>query len=112
MSRDELVAAIRADRDSFTLLGVRPDLPPIALGDIEEIVFFKRDELTTDLMCCEITVSADKGEETWFLHEEIPGFDDLVMHLERLPTFDRNWRDAVVQPPFADNRTVAFRKPR
>ena len=103
---------IRVEGDAFSLTGVVPEPPPIGLDDIEEVTFFKRDELTTDLICCEIAVSADKGGKTWFLHEEVPGWNDLVRLLERLPGFDRNWFDAVAKPAFIENRTVVFRKHR
>ena len=103
---------IQVDRDAFTLVGGEPEAPPIALGDIEQVTFFKRDELTTDLICCEITVSPDKGGKTWLLHEEVPGWNDLVALLERLPGFNRDWFGTVVQPAFAENRTVVFQKSR
>ncbi len=102
---------IQVDGDAFMLVGVAPELPPITLDDIEDVTFFKRDEWATDLICCEIAVSAEKGGQTWFLHEEVPGWSDLIALMERLPGFDPHWWGKVAHPAFAENRTVAFRKP-
>ena len=112
MLRKHPAQSIQVDGDAFTLVGTEPEYPRFALSDIGEVTFFKRDELTTDLICCEIVVRVAQGAQTWFLHEEVSGFDDLVGLLERLPEFDRNWRSRVVLPPFAENRTVAYRKSR
>ena len=68
------------------------------------MTFLKRDELTTDLVCCEI---GSGGKVFWF-HEEMPGWDQLMTHVAQLPGFRSDWRDAVILPPFAENRTVAF----
>lgn len=65
-------------------------LPPLASDDIQEVAFFKRDELTTDLVCCEIAVSNKNGVETWFFHEEASGWGEVLKLVERLPGFDRD----------------------
>jgi hypothetical protein len=99
------------ERHTFVLAGVDPEKPPVTLNDVEQVAFFKRDELTTDLICCEITLSADQSARTLFLHEEVPGWNDLIALLEHLPGFDRDWWAKVAKPPFVENRTVAFRNP-
>ena len=79
-------------------------LDQLPLSQIKTVTFFKRDELTTDLICCEVEV----GGQTWFFHEEANGWARLVAHLEKLPGFRSDWFDAVAHPLFAASATVAF----
>lgn len=83
-------------------------LPSIALDTIQEVSFFKRDELTTDLVCCEVVVRGEGGDMTWFFHEEAPEWGDVLKLVEQLPGFDREWPSKVMRPPLAEKRTVAF----
>jgi hypothetical protein len=76
------------------------------LTEIERVTFYKRDEVTTDLICCDVEARG----KTWVYHEEAEGWDDLLRRLEQLPTFRPDWYQAVVHPPFAACETVAFRK--
>jgi hypothetical protein len=36
------------------------------------------------------------------------GFENLIAAFERLPGFDTDWRDKVIKPAFAENRTIVF----
>lgn len=110
MRRRNPVPSIQVTEAGFAIVDVAPEPQLIAIDDVELVTFFKRDEITTDLICCEIAVSAPKGGQTWFLHEETPGWERLVKLLERLPGFDPDWRDKVSKPAFVENRTVAFRR--
>jgi hypothetical protein len=76
----------------------------INLDAITQVTFFKRDELTTDLICCAVRCD---GADIIF-HEDMPGWDDLIRQLERLPQFRTEWFAEVSQPPFATSETVAF----
>ena len=76
----------------------------IPLASIESVTFSKKDELTTDLICCEIKAAG----RAWFFHEEVEGWTALVRYLERLPGFRQDWYASVVHPPFARSETVAF----
>jgi len=71
---------------------------------IRAVTFYKRDEITTDLICCEVDVAG----QIWFFHEELAGWQMLVAHLEQLPGFKTDWYAAVVQPTFARSETIAF----
>lgn len=84
--------------------------PPSELEDVRRIVFFKRDELMTDLVCCEVEVDAPSGPLVYFYHEEYSGWDDLLEWLGRLAGFDHDGREKVILPPFAKNRTVVFER--
>jgi hypothetical protein len=81
-------------------------LDPLPLEQIESVTFHKRDEVTTDLICCEVEVAGT----IWFFQEEMEGWALLIKHLEQLPGFRSDWHAAVVQPPFSESRTVAFRR--
>lgn len=84
------------------------DLQKYNLDTVIKVEFFKRDELTTDLLCCEILISGTKGNETWFVHEESTQWDDVLALVSKLPDFDLSWREKVVLPAFSENRTTAF----
>jgi hypothetical protein len=79
-------------------------LAQVPLKEIGKVTFYKRDELTTDLICFDVLV----GDEVWTFHEELDGWDLLIDHLEGLPGFRGDWFAAVSQPPFAMCETVAF----
>ncbi len=51
---------------------------------------------------------AGDGEQIRTIHEELPGFDALMARFETLPAFNRMWREEVILPPFAINRTVIY----
>jgi len=80
----------------------------VSLDEVRAIVAYKLDELTTDLVCCDIVTGAADGEQIRTIHEELLGFDAAMNAFEALPSFDRQWRDKVVLPPFATNRTVIY----
>ena len=80
-----------------------------ALSQVLEIAFYKRDEITTDLMCCEISISSDPPGQVLFFHEEMPNWQELIDRVSELPDFDMKWYEKVVQPPFQEQRTIAYR---
>jgi hypothetical protein len=85
-------------------------LSSIKLDSVDEVVFFKRDELTTDLICCNLILNTKNGLQTWFFHEETSEWKELITWLNGLSGFDQDWFKKVMQPPFAESRTVAFRR--
>lgn len=78
----------------------------LPLDRIDRVIFYNRDELATDLICCDVAI----GGQDWFFHEELPGWDLLLKHLEQLPGFRTDWYVAVVDPPFARSETLAFER--
>jgi hypothetical protein len=56
-------------------------LAQLPLSGIDAVTFYKRDELMSDLICCDVYV----GQRVWTFHEEIVGWDDLLNHLYRSP---------------------------
>ena len=79
------------------------DLP---LDRIDSVTFYKRDELVTDLICCDLVTDG----RTWTFHEEADGWDMLLRHLEKLPGFRLDWYRAVSQPAFEPCETVAYQR--
>jgi hypothetical protein len=80
----------------------------VSFAEVSAIVAYKLDELTTDLVCCDIVTGAGHGKQIRTIHEELLGFDTAMKAFEALPGFDRQWREAVLLPPFATNRTVVY----
>lgn len=79
-------------------------LTQLPLEGVDRVTFYKRDELTTDLICCDVAL----GEKIWTFHEELDGWDALIEHLQRLPRFSPDWFASVSEPPFAISEIVAF----
>ncbi len=86
-------------------MGIDADiLSQFPLANVVKVTFYKRDEVTTDLICCEVVV----GDRVWTFHEELKGWDLLIDYLQGLPSFQADWFAAVSQPPFAESETIAF----
>lgn len=81
-------------------------LSRLPLSDVRAVVFYKRDEITTDLICCDVEVAG----HVWSFNEEAAGWPDLIAHLSVLPGFRADWYEAVVSPPFATAETIAFNR--
>jgi len=79
-------------------------LEQLPLSEIDSVTFYKRDELTTDLICCEVAT----GDSVRTFHEELPGWEMLLQHLYKLPGFLTDWFALVSQPAFETKKTVAF----
>jgi hypothetical protein len=87
--------------------GIEPVLlDQLPVEQIETVTFYKRNEVTTDLICCDVQVAG----RDWSFHEDTEGWALLLRHLEQLPGFRADWHAAVAQPPFSENRTIAFKR--
>ncbi|MEB3415500.1 hypothetical protein VCJ71_05425 [Alteriqipengyuania sp. WL0013] len=75
-------------------------------GRILKVQFFKRDELTSDLVCCDIETEAG----LFFCHEEAPEWSEVLALVATLEGFDPDWREKVIQRAFEENRTTAFER--
>nr|WP_218939587.1 hypothetical protein [Sphingorhabdus profundilacus] len=76
----------------------------MVLTDIDKVTFYKRDEITTDLICCDVVVR----DAVWTSQEEIVGWDMLVSHIEGLPGFRHEWYELVAQPALEASEIEAF----
>ena len=79
---------------------------PCPLNDVNRVIFFKRDESTTDLICCEFSA---KGCH-WTYHEEMNEWGPLLNVLSTLPGFASDWFEQVSQPAFATSEFVAYER--
>jgi adenylosuccinate synthase len=82
----------------------------VSLDEINAVVAYKLDEITTDLVCCDIVTGVGDGEQIRTIYEELPGFDSAMARLKALPAFNQMWRDELILPPFATNRTTLYRR--
>lgn len=82
----------------------------VMLADVRGVSAYKRDAITTDLICCDIETASPKGPMVRTIHEEMSGFHEVMAKLEELPGFYRYWREAVILPPFAQNFTILYRQ--
>lgn len=72
---------------------------------IIRVVFFKRDLLVEDLICCKLEL----GDGNFILwHEEMKGWDRAIDWLCELRGFDQDWFSKVSQPPFEPTPHVAY----
>lgn len=98
---------IRVVEGGVTLLdGDRPCWR-FAWGEVREVVAFKRDLITTDLVCLDFKVAGG-----WVVvHEEFEGWSDLIEMMGRhLPIDPPDWFPTVIHPAFAPNVRVLFRR--
>lgn len=75
---------------------------------MERITAYKRDEWSTDLICLDFDGVDGKG--LGFVHEELPGYEEMVRTLEAALELLPGWWDKVAQPPFAPNVTVIYQR--
>jgi len=83
----------------------------VSLDEVSAIIAYKMAELTTDLVCCDIVTGPEDGEQIRTIHKEILGLDAVVARFETLPGFDQQWRKMVILQPFAENRTINYKRP-
>jgi hypothetical protein len=86
---------------------VEKAIAALPLERIERVEFYKRDQVTLDLICCDVTTN-ETPPKVWTFHEEVAGWPRLLAHLHGLLGFAEGWREAVATPAFAENRFVAF----
>ena len=109
MRSNAQLAKISHINDQYLLLGTGVgSLHTITREKVEKVSFFKTDEITTDLICCEIEFQKKDQLEKAILHEDCENFESFETWIAKLPSFDTEWRSKVVHPPFKENFTVAF----
>lgn len=81
-------------------------LAQLPLPDVRAVILYKRDEISTDQISCDVEVAG----HVWTFHEEAAGWPDLIAHLSALRGYRADWYEAVVNPPFATSETVAFNR--
>ncbi len=84
------------------------DLP--SLEKIEKVTFFKIDEFTSDLVCCDIVFSDDNGLQIIHLNEDRDDLARVDCYFASVEGYDKNWRENVILPPFEECEYVAFKR--
>ncbi|ATY30857.1 hypothetical protein [Sphingomonas psychrotolerans] len=79
-------------------------LAQIEWSKVHSVTFYKIDQITTDLICCDVSTDA----EVWTLHEEMSDWGAFLREIELLPGFRADWFAEVSQPVFAESRFLAF----
>jgi hypothetical protein len=86
--------------------------------DIREIVAFKRDILTYDVICVgfcladrEYDLAKDERLDGVEIHEEMTGFMDLVQDMQRkFPAIPKNWYIEIMTPAFETIWTTLWKR--
>ena len=79
----------------------------VAWSDVSEISAYMSDRLTTDEAFLEFAFGS--GERV-AISEEQPGFGALEVAIARIFPTTATWRSLVLQPAFARNYTVLYRR--
>ena len=95
---------LTADDHGFHVDG-REESYEVRWSDIRAITTFKRDLLTTDLICLRFRISNDEWIE---LHEEMTGFHEMAGLMQDHFIIPEGWQDDVMLPPFAVNHRVLW----
>lgn len=97
--------AVGANDISFVENGVT--VWTLTWDEIGPIQAYKRDLLTTDLLCMDVSVKGTQIHYT--IHEEMDGFDRFCEALaETFMLKEPNWRSKVLREPFRENLTQVF----
>ena len=107
--RREAESIIVTDLDLAIVRGERP-IRAARWDDVVRVSAYKRDELTTDLICLDVVL---RDASTCFLHEEALGWEEFLDAAERaLPGMHpfQAWFAEVSRPAFARNETLLFER--
>lgn len=81
-------------------------LSRLPITDVQKVTFYKRDELTTDLVCCDVRVAG----KVWTFDEALVGWELLIEHLKGLSGFRSGALSAMCDPPLEVSESVAFER--
>lgn len=100
---------VESTSDGFLLLLDGPHVARVWWDEVREIVTFKRDLFSFDMICLAFRLSNDEWVEVW---EDDPGFPAMTAHLPaRFPTIPADWYQQVMFPPFETCERVLWRCP-
>ena len=104
-------AELQVTGDSAWIVSPGRENIEIKTSEVSELVAFKRDLLTEDMICVRIRHGSPDKERQEEINEDMRGFEDAMAHPAwRLAGFDLHWRESVVKPAFAANPTVVYHK--
>jgi len=98
-----------ASRDFLTIINNEGESAELRWIEVEEIHAYKRDLLTTDLICLAFK---KLGEDRYYeIHEEMAGYQHLLDDLPScLPEFSMQWIWSVAFPAFETNHQIIWKR--
>ena len=92
--------------DGFTI-DLKNGKRRICWKDIERLEGYKRDLMTFDQVCLDII----SNETIITISEDTDGFESFIEKLKnQFPSIDKDWDWKIIQPAFATNFTVLFKR--
>ncbi len=81
-----------------------------ALSEIYAVRAYKLDEITTDLICFDITFDYKGERKTLTIHEDQPDFESKLAKLAVLSNFRVDWKTDVLERTFERCEIVVFQR--
>ena len=107
--QEKIREELHLTEDGFETITAHPSL--IRWNEVFRVTAFKRDEITSDLLCLAFEARSLPSGMHVEVNEETPGFDAVVLSMmNRLP-IDPRWRHSVLLPAFAGNLKVIYETP-
>jgi len=101
--------SVIGDANGIRIRGSKGSSLELLWNEIEEVHAFKRDMLTTDLICLAFKKSGK--EEYYEIREEMAGYHDLLeMISKKLLGFNLDWFPDVAFPAFATNHRIIWKR--
>ena len=97
-------------RDGFGLNQGDSRLGSVRWEEVDKVLAFKRDLLTSDEVCLAFEIG--DSDTVFELNEGVGSFWDLVARVKEVfPDSEQDWEETVVNPAFAENSTVLYERP-
>jgi hypothetical protein len=97
------------DMKGFSLCERDSVVARVNWADVVQITAYKADLLTCDTVAIRFDIEATSRPIT--ITEEVKGFEAIRNELAAaFPTIEPMWYDRVLQPPFAANETILFKR--
>ena len=107
---DPKCGTLVAQADGFKITTPKGHVFELLWNEVEEIHAFKKDLLTTDLIC--LAFKKAGKDEYYDIHEEMAGYYDLSQAMEKyLPGYNISWFPDVAFPAFATSHKVIWKRP-
>lgn len=108
-SQDGAPPWIAFTSEGFELRKAESLVGGIKWAEIRKIVAFKRDLVTSDIVCLEFHLLGT--DQVFEVNDDVGGFWDLVRRLKEVfPSSDQEWEAAVIRPAFARNARLIFER--
>lgn len=99
-------AIISVDNGFAIVRGTDRDV--VRFDEVQAVIAWKRDKLTSDLVCCDFVTDSREGEQVRTVHEELAGFQALMTRFAVLPGVDQHSWEAVIGTAFATDRRIIY----